>query len=169
MHLSPVSAEKLVMRLALLICALLAASVLLPLPAHAQGAVLPTMSYYAPAHFTDVVCPTKLGTNTLPTLGLLAFEPSGSVRCSTYGKDQFVIPYNSVQGLVFEDRVREPQSALSRYKVCRSHRLTILYKDDDGRQKKTAVWLPTSEWKLALAVASSKTGLPVERTTGGDW
>ncbi len=157
------------MRLALLICALLAVSVLVPLPAHAQGAVLPNMSFYAPAHFADVYCPGQIGSNTLPTLGLLAFEPSGDLHCSAFGKDQFRIPYKSVKGLVFEDRVREPQSALSRYKVCRSHRLTILYTDDDGRQKKTAVWLPSTEYKLALAVAASKTGLPVERTTGGDW
>jgi hypothetical protein len=169
MYLLRVSAEALIMRLALLICAILALSVLLPLPAHAQGAVLPTMSYYAPAHFVDVVCPQKVGTNTEPVTGTLAFEPSGSVRCESYGKDQFNIPYTSVKGLMFEDRVREPQSALSRFKMCRSHRLTILYTDAEGRPARQAVWLGSTEWRLALAVASSKTGLPIERTTGGDW
>jgi hypothetical protein len=158
------------MRLALLICALLAVSVVLPLPAHAQGAVLPTMSYYAPAQFTDVVCPRKVGINTLPAIGTLAFDAADSFHCEANGKDQFSVPYKAVKALVYEDRVREPQSALSHYKVCRSHRLTIVYTDEQGRQAHTSVWLPSSgESRLALAVVSTKTGLPIQRTQRSEW
>jgi len=157
------------MRLALLICAILAVSVMVPLPAHAQGAVLPTMTYYSPAQFTDVVCPRKVGTNTLPAVGTLAFDSADAFHCEAAGKDQFSVPYRSVKALLFDDHVREPQSALSRYKVCRSHRLTIVYTDEHGVPARTVVWLPSAEWKIALAVASNKTGLPIQRTRHSDW
>jgi len=157
------------MRTALLTCALLALFIAFPAPAHAQGAVLPTMSYYAPSQFADVVCPLKVGSNTEPVYGFLSFDSSTGLHCRANGRDQFTIPYNSVKALVFEPRVHEPQSALSRYKVCRSNRLTILYTDRDGKQAKTSVWIPTSDWQLALAVASTKTGVPVDRSLHDSW
>jgi len=157
------------MRLALLICAVLALTILLPVSAHAQGAVLTQMSYYQSSQFTGVTCTHKVGTNSHPADGVLSFEASGALRCESAERTEFAIPYSSVKKLIFEDRVKEPQSALSSNKWFRSHRLTILYTAVDGRQEKTSIWLHSPDWKLALAVASNRTGLPVERTIHDVW
>jgi hypothetical protein len=157
------------MRIALLIGALLTTSVLVPLPAHAQGAVPSAMSFYSASEFTGVVCPRKVGTNTEMLKGTLAFDGSGSFRCDTREKSEFVIPYASVKRLVYEDHVEEPGSALSRHKYFHSRRLTIFYTDGDGQQEQAAVWFHSQQWRLALQVASNKTGKPIEQTERGGW
>lgn len=157
------------MRIALLIGAVLATSVIVPPPAHAQGAVSHDLSFYRASEFSGVVCPRKVGTNTEMLRGTLAFDGSGSVRCESAERAEFVIPYNSVKRLVFEDHLQEPGSILSRHKFFRARRLTIFYTDDSGRVDRAAVWFRSPEWKIALAVASNKTGLPIEHNQRGDW
>jgi len=157
------------MRIALLIGALLAISVLLPRPAQAQGAVPAGMSFYSASQFTGVVCPRKVGSNTELIKGVLDFQASGSLRCETPERAEFSIPYSSVKRLVFEEHVDEPGSILSRSKHFHSRRLTIFFTDGDGRQEHAAVWFHSPEWRIALAVASNKTGLPIEETQRGGW
>jgi|SRR5579884_1868937 len=157
------------MRLALLICAILAVCVAFPVSAHAQGAVLSTMSYYQSSQFTGVSCSHDVTAHARPVDGVLSFDANGAFRCESSGKTEFAIPYTSVKKLIFEDRVRDSHSRLASEKPFRSHRLTILYTAGDGEQEKKSIWLHTADWKLALSVASNRTGLPVERTVHDVW